>query len=259
MSDHEWEGIGLYQAIINIIAASTSAALGVLKLTGGTMSGVLNMGSQLITGLPQATAAGHALRYEAQGPGTLPTTALFPNTVTATNVTAVAFTDTDTGAQLSLTSATATPRLSGRTGAGSRIAARVSQVQTSTATIVAGGAGVFISRADGKFVAFTRNLGAYSVFYFTDKDTYSTARATIVGTVAEGGPVWMRLGDDGAGNIVASTSPDGVTWQIVYTGTIVAAFGDAGAVTLCGPCFFTQNATLTAAVSISRCTISAVL
>lgn len=49
MPDHEWEGIGLYQALINLIANSTSAALGVLKLAGGTMTGdiVLSTGHSL--------------------------------------------------------------------------------------------------------------------------------------------------------------------------------------------------------------------
>lgn len=96
MSDHEWEGVGLYQAIINIIAASTSAVLGVLKLTGGTMAGDI----VLSTGLSLNTAVAHVYRamgpvvrtYTAFGMGAAPPAVVLPTWggVTCNNASATA-------------------------------------------------------------------------------------------------------------------------------------------------------------------------
>lgn len=49
---------------IAVIPDTSAAGGGLLKLTGGTMSGAIAMGSQKITGLAAATANGEALRFE---------------------------------------------------------------------------------------------------------------------------------------------------------------------------------------------------
>lgn len=242
MSDHEWEGIGLYQAIINIIAASTSAALGVLKLTGGTMSGAIAMGSQLITGLAQATAAGHALRYEALGPGTLPTAG---TAFTATNVTRVGGASDDDGRVLHYTSQTATPRLSGEYVAGTRIVGRIQGgiLGVAGALPAAGGACLVIRRSsDGKYGSFGFNVSGAGVtpVSWTDKDNYLAVKTSSVGTHMR--DAWLRFGSDGAGNIVGDISADGVTgWTELFTATETSFWGSVGAPDGVGRGVFTQS------------------
>jgi hypothetical protein len=231
-----------------------------LSLTGGTMSGAIAMGSQLITGLAQATAAGHALRYEALGPGTLPTAALFPTAVTATNHTESFFASDDVGAHVGIASATAVGRFSGRVGAGSRIAGllRGRHVSTGTTGVIPGGAGLVCARSgtDGKLMTMHADGATVVVANWTTKDAFSAARRTGGTTYGAGWPaIWGRIGESGA-NFVAEVSPDGVNWQTIYTAATATAWGSAGVTTEVGFGCMTNNPTTIASASLLRCTIT---
>lgn len=237
MSDHEWEGIGLYQAIINIIAASTSAALGVLKLTGGTMSGVIAMGANKITGMTTGSATGEAITWDSLLQS-IPRNSYSYASWTAdtpTNVTEVLTTGAN-GPTIRLTFATATSRLGGRYTAGTRITI---VPRGSARGPVSGTAGeaCYIAQADAnRRLGFATGIpnGLY-VLLFTNKDTFSAIRAQVT-LAPQGGVAPARRIASQGGNVTAELSSDGgASWEALYGPTADAtAFGAAGAGTLTG-------------------------
>lgn len=208
---------------------------------------------------PDDYRPGRPLRNEALGIGTRPTLALFPTAQTPTNVTESFFAADDRGVHLVVASATATARMAGRMAAGTRIAGLVSgyAVSTGTAGVVSGGSGLRIQRADGLVISLAPDGANLNVYLWTNKDTFSAARVQAGGSYGRGfGPWWGRLGEDGGGNIVAEVSPDGVSWQTVYSAVIATAWGSGGATTTVGIGIHTGNATELSAVSLHRCTIT---
>jgi hypothetical protein len=213
------------------------------------------MGSQLITGLAQATAAGHALRYEANGAGTLPTTALFPTATTATNHTESEFVASDEGVTLTIASATATNRCSSRTGAGSLIAGRIHRTER---TPGAGGSGFVVGNASGQFIVVTWTINSITALRFTDKDTYAASVLGATTFYGSPGPVEIRVGDLAGAFVVQYREPGATLWNTLHTGTYTTAWGSDVPTTKVGIGCYGQSATGIYAMTLSRCTITAV-
>lgn len=240
-----------------IVTAATSATLGVLKLTGGTMSGAIALGGFAPTGGGQADAAGKLLRYEALGTGTLPTTATFATAYDPLNITINSYTASDLGVSLAVSTATASNRLASRTTAGSRIAARVGCAAHNVGTVISGGgAGVCLVRADGQVIywgydTFTK-LVLYRLINLNGGITVLVA-AVHTSSVPDGS--WLRLGEV-AGSVVAEWSNDGVNWSTAYSVADATAWGSATVGVEVGlSCYTVTNGT-TVSVLARRVTVT---
>ena len=99
------------------------------------------------------------------------------------------------------------------------------------------------------------DVGAYAIYRWTNKDTFAVAPLAF-GRTSDRTPTWLRIGEDGGGNIVADVSLNGVSWSTIYSAAIATAWGSGGATTGVGPCIHTQSATGISGVSISRVVIT---
>lgn len=205
----------------------------------------VSMAANKITNLAMGDSAGNAIRYEARGPGTLPTlTGL--TTRTPTGYTLAALTATDEGRFQQWVSATATARLAGVTEPGTRIVGRFTRkFSVSTAGAVGSSGSVLrAQRDDGVIATFGRNAGSYFLYRWTDLNTFSTAIATIGYNTGDSAEPYVRLGQaSAAANVLVEFSIDGVTWTTAYSGTPTAVFGGVGDVTSVGDGGFMANAT----------------
>lgn len=222
--------------IAAIVSGSTSAALGLLKLTGGTMSGAIAMGGSKITGAGAADTNGDLVRYQQVKieRAAVPAAADWTLEGTPTNVTitkALADLVDGQGVWFAATSSVAGPRILTYYRTGTSIRARCRMFSFSGGT-VSGGPAVSVRRAsDGKKIAlYNGSFGTYmgsGLHPWTDRNTQGTPINNRVGVFCQDN-YWIGMTKTAANTYKTERSMDGQTWVDGQTGINVTTQIGAG-------------------------------